>query len=567
MQDVIETCFPMRGELGQVRIAVFSEADVLNDPTKINRHYELGGIVILLKPTKEAYERLAEGFEHPDAMPDFPGNGIFLFAYDRDHNHYSISEDTDPDDSYEEVAGDRLEDLVNAGAGNSDDQNLPDKPEEADEHIHSLEYFCGRLTPFVEWLNEIAAEPDQRALSRAGGDGYDPRADISNSYKDYIIQVPVKLHHMIRHLSGSKKDYLNADGEIKIKARVFPLFMFSESGGSSSGDYYIVEATVTAYNQQLWKCDYHTHGAMRDYIIGYYMKQLSVAFRLCADAKGGSIAGLGFYSEPNPKNVNSSKTYTNSTSIGCDVAVSGGYSEKNGWNAGLNVGFKASRTSGDSYSLSDVATTLDSYNANVSYCYDVQNISNNKDYKDSKNGKGYPQLSRGEMTAYAAWIWHIPYGTAGVEDNSVKSFSMSITTNARYGCYSWYRPKVTPREDEFSIDEHCSVQPVWRPDRRRFGVLALRNAGPATVANVEIQKRNESGKFVSCTLVQSSYNTNEVARVKLLEGVYRFKYNTIDTSDGNKVTGTWLSPACSVRMGRDESSSTIEVSTVNATKD
>lgn len=38
MQGVIETCFPMRGELGQARIAVFSEADVLNDPNKINRH-------------------------------------------------------------------------------------------------------------------------------------------------------------------------------------------------------------------------------------------------------------------------------------------------------------------------------------------------------------------------------------------------------------------------------------------------------------------------------------------------------------------------------------------------
>lgn len=561
-REAIEKCFPVPASLEDAKIAFFSNTDLTGNAKAIDDFYDAGGLVVLVNPDKDAFAKYAASYEHPASMPQKIDANLFIYAYNQSCVYSILTlPDAEPSNNADAVS---IDDLKAAGAydESEDDEEWDNLKQEA-AHAHDDTYFIERLDNFIEWIDRTFAENTE---SRANSTGYDPTVNISNSYRRFTTQMTVDLDNKILSTALSGDDYLRAYGDITIDYKIYPLFMYScNSVTDAQGDYYIVEGSITAHNADVWHPCKNKHGATRNYIIGYYMKKMNVSYTLM-DQANRPISGLSFYQNPQPQTVNASTNYTYSSSLGLTGSLSCTGKSTDEVDASLSLGFSASWSKSHSYSLQDVKTNLSTKDAKVIYDYIVQNINNSTDYDKSKDGNGYPDLCRTDMTCQNQWIWKIPYGTAGVEDNSDVSFILEVLVQPVYATWSWYRPAYDKKEQTFDLFSNmCYSQTITPPNRKRFGVLALKNASNYTVANIKVWHQDDAAGADPVYTIPSSYNVNEIAKAKLFEGTYRLEFDMINANN-NKVVATYTYGNIVVKMGANEDDSTTEVSTVNATK-
>lgn len=301
------------------------------------------------------------------------------------------------------------------------------------------------------------------------------------------------------------------------------------------------------------------------------MKSLTSKYELVKGSGGTyvSLDRLRFYHEPTPGTTMGSTTYTTGFSAQFNGSLAGSYSQKNGPGAQLTLGFNCQWSESSSQTLADVRTELNTEAADksITYIHTVQNIHNKRDW--GKWDRDYPLLSRNDMTCSNAWAWKIPCGTNGVDDNGQASFCIRVTMSAQYGSFNWWRGASWDNKRSFDIPEQSFVVEIKAPDRSPFGVFALRNASSLTVAHIKIWRQEDvaDGQAPESKIhatIPSSYNCNEVARWKLLEGSYHIEFDMVDPGNGNKVVSRWKYDNVHISMGRDENSATTEVSTVDA---
>ena len=571
MRRVLDARFPNRTSLADARIAFFTDADLASMREGIDALYDRGGLVVLAEPDRDAYSAFAGDYDHPDVMPAYAdGTEPLLFAY-TGRTVYSIQEHGHPEEENGEADGDEVaeDEFTQEELSRMEDEAPEVEPSENGEACdHGYDYLNERFDPFVDWVNtRYAAGPLPAAGgTRASSESYSSTVDISNNYYEFFEQYTVSLHNKIRKVSSSKPDYLNCDGDITVYYKIHQVYQYAcNSQHDAKGDYYLVEGNVTAHNRDMWKCEKHTHGGIHTYIVGYFMTGMNVKFELL-DEQGNPIPDLRFYVAPQPQSVNESVSYSHSSTHEFNAALSGGFS--------LALGYRGSWTNTVSQQLDDVRTRMyTSPNAVVNYEYKVQNIRHNKQFTKSKEGKGYPDLSRDELICPATWAWKVPYGSAGVEDDSESCMQMRITVSTRYGTYSWYGGlSDSGSAGSWSGGKRTFTHKLDDPYRKRFGVLALKNAANNTVAGIRVWRREDAADAEAYAVIPSSYNVNETARIKLPVGTYRIRYNTVDPNDGNKLLGIWEYDNIEVTMGGSagastiEEASTTEVSTVDAVR-
>lgn len=531
--------------------------------------YDRGGLVVVVNPDAATDNKVEENFDG-GYCPLVDETDAIMFAFNNKRQFYTMLAGEEFDGTYEEIEGTSQE-LLDQLKGKKDENENDSDPEPdsapIEEHEHDKDHFHQRLDCFVKWINKTysTAAPLTGAgnSSRGSSEGYDPRLDISNDYTELYVSFPVSLHNKIDQAAAhSSPDVLDRDTEIEYNYRVYPLFLHSCNGGDAPGDYYIVEGSVTAHNNQVWGPYCRSHGWCNDRVIGYYMTQLNSTFELI-DSDNEALTGLRFYKDPAPTTTMQSMTYSEGFSVGLNGSLAGQVDNDKGLQGSLTFGFDMSWSKTVEQTLADVSTTLvtDSHKK-VSYTYTVCNINNERDW--GKIERDYPLLSRNDMVCPSAWVWKVPYGQNGVKDNSSSFFKMKISMDARYGAYNWWRGASWDYHHGYSVDgSHVFELPA--PDRRCFGVVALKNAGTATVAHVKIWK-TENGKDKLVATIPSSYNVNETARCKLVEGTYKLTFDLVDPNAGNKLLSSWKYDNVTVKMGRDEDSATTMISTVDAVK-
>lgn len=543
--------------------------------------YDRGGLVVVLNPNPDT-DNVIEEFLTEGYCPLVDSTEAILFAFNNRDKYYTIA--TGPEvvegGTTEEVDQALLDELI----GKTDEDETSDWEKDAldedgmEAHEHDEDYFHLRMKTFVEWVERNYGGYGPLGLSAKGlsraSDSYDPRVNISDDYVEVYHSFPVSLHNRIAKGTGSKEDRLDADTDIEYNYRVYPLYLFSCNGGDAPGDYYIVEGAVTAHNGRVWKPYAQPHGWCNDRVVGYYMKSLTSKFEL-VKSQGRDyvpLSGLRFYHEPTPGTTMGSTSYTTGFSASFNGSLAGTYNSTDGAGGQGQLGFNCEWSKSTSQTLADVMTELTTESATkaITYRHTVQNIHNNRNW--GKWDRDYPLLSRNDMICANAWVWKVPRGTNGVDDNQTSSFCIRVTMSAQYGAFNWWRGASWDSKQSFDVAEQPCVVEIKAPNRARFGVLALRNASNKTVAHIKIWKQEDvvdgeilDPKKIHAT-IPSSYNCNEVAKWKLREGYYHIEFDMVDASNGNNIESSWRCDNVHILMGRDENSAMTELSTVDAVK-
>lgn len=563
--EAIMEAFTKVSSLENSQIALITGADLENiSKGSLLEFYNRGGLVVVINPDNKTDNFLVEELDG-SYSPITDNIGAMLFAFNnRDQFFIILNNGLESIPQQEIVPVD--EDVLNSLIGKTDsDESLADDFHEGkqEEHVHDDYHYYLKLEDFIDWINENydtnGIKARKRFATRAGS-SYNPSVDISRNYFEISYTMPVKLHNKIDQAALSSPDRLDYDTNITYNAQIYPVYLHSvETQNSASGDYYIVEGTITAHNGDVWHPKQCQHGGTNNRVIGYFMKDLQYKVEL-VDSKGNPLKGINFYKEPIPTTTVQSTSYSSGFTADFNMALSTKFQKGGSPEIGLDAGFNLSWSTTVSQTLDDVLTQryTDS-NKGVKYLYTVCNINSDRNWGDWN--KKYPLLSRSDFSAPAAWIWKVPNGTNGIKENSNTSFSLKLTIAATYGTYNWWRGASWDSKKSFTVDNKGQVFPIAAPSRESFGVVALQNAGSLTVGNMVVY--NSKKEEVS---IQGSINKSQVAKKKLKAGKYTLEYDLINPDIENKLISRWKVENISIEMGDDEESSTTTVSTVNATK-
>ena len=391
------------------------------------------------------------------------------------------------------------------------------------------------------------------------------RTSIENDGTHYSKNYPFRLNYQIDKGTGCDPDNLDKSGSISLDFWVYPVYLQS-SNGQQAGDYYFVTCAVTPHNNSLWGPYVGSHGWTRNRVYGYWFKEMDLAVQL-VNEDGTAIEGLQYYNRPIPENQNDSRNYSSGKNYSLTSSLSGGGSEKQGFNASMGVSFGCTWTSSTSYTLTTINYTRDSSTPTVKYHYYSENVKLKDDMDNIE--ANFPTACHTEFTAHSSWVWYVPYdesGEKGVKDFLDKRFRLKASVNAVYS--SWYHWRGSAEFDSNRKDYYDAKFNtgdgflLLQPNRVPWGVIALKNAMSTEMAHVKFYRSGEENGEPVLTL-SGSYAKNQVAKASLAEGTYTIIFDQMDPNN-NRVISQWVLRNITVHQGRDEASATTDASTVDA---
>lgn len=572
--------------LSGASVAVFTGESLQNASiAELKAFYNSGKMLVVVNPLPTTDEILKE---HLGATysPYCDQKDVLIYAFNNQDRHFLIFDNQDIEKAETDIEETDVSSLIGKYDENESedaDAALVDEDEEIHQHDH--DYYHSRLQPFIDWLNKNVEKHSRyfsSISSTRSGDGYNASYNIDTNSVEVSALFPISLHHQIDKATGSSADYLNKDSDVQFTYNIYPLYVHKISGRteSAAGDYYIVEGTMTVHNGKLWDPYKKSHGGCNNRVIGYYMTkaislvelldkddtkdlQNSMLWKLVAisDAEPpvseNHLSNLKFYREPVPQTYVGSTTYTDGVTYGMNLSIGGKYSQAEGFGGEVNGGFSAEWSNTISQTLPDVTTQRHTDgSARVKYVYNIENIHSDRNWGDWD--KKYPLLSRSDFSVKQSWIWKIPAGQHGVDENKATSFLMKISFKGYFGTYNWWRGASWSNSKTFSSMLGIAALEIAPPSRQPFGVLAIKNAADETIANISIKNTSNNDKYS----IPSSYSHNEVARIKLPAAKYEVSYDVVNPPTHEKVS-SWKMDSVEIKMGENEDASTTTVSTVN----
>lgn len=424
-------------------------------------------------------------------------------------------------------------------------------------------YYNDRLTVLAEWINGVekpdnaAAAPAKRRATDEGKPDFDKLVlSLQSNAFTYTINFPFTSKRLlIDHRTGCSPDYLEASSSVSIEFKVMPIYMGSVNG-EKAGDYYAVRSKVTPHSSNMWKAESREHGLFNTLpvrIYGFWFKEMDYLFSLIDPVTKKMAEGTRFEKAPYPLNSSSARTHTDQFSYGFNGSLSGGADFKSGdvtgGKLGGRFGFSCQWTETVSYSLPNIDYSRNTATSEVNYHWYSNNVILRDNWPDYQ--KNFPDDVIREFDAENVWLWHIPYGKAGVQDDGEKTFNLNTRLRITYS--TWYReypslqydsnrrdwamyfysdPEVTQGEmvdvDRRNNWASCTIK-LPKPDRGKWGLFALTNNSTEFIMrNVKIYKKGEEDKAPVQVLNQFGYEHNQVAEVALREGEYTVTFEFVD---------------------------------------
>ena len=481
-----------------------------------------------------------------------------------------------------------------------DDYYLMDGPDEAPstdeegnetvERVNKdIDYWNGRLLPFVEWI-DYYDKATEEFLTRASGDvpSFEKlTVNMNNGAKRYEVNFPFTLYNQIDKASSSSPDRLDKNGSVTMRFEVLPIYAQSVNG-DNAGDYYAVRSTVVPHNSLVWGPYVGKHGACRNRVYGYWFDDMDYEFVLVDPDTNQPVDGLHFADLPYPENSIAARSHSDSHSTSVNGSLSlggkgtkGKESSKEG-SINASVGFSLSWTESLSYSLNNIEYSRNSSSNWVKYHW----YSNNVELKDDMSNyqKYFPNDVHQEFDAKNTWLWHVPYNRAGVADGSEKQFKLLARVHPRYS--SWYHWRGTScfkgNRKDWEVNftgRHSSTETgdatdfstkgwagctfsVPAPDRSTWGILSLKNASSHTMRNVKIYAAGKENKEPVAEIT-NTYAPQEQAKTAVLEGNYTVTFEFINP-DNNQVVNKGVIKNVRVTMGTTQEAATTSISTGSA---
>ena len=521
----------------EANAAVVRSEDISLYEDKLVDLYNRGGLIVLARPTGENFDKFADKYSIIQKLPTDASQAILLFAFDNKRNCYVLFGDGPI------VAGDIV----------------PGYEELNDE----LYYNKRRIFEFFRWIkNDRAKSADTRASTWVSD--YDPYQYFKEC-QHIVHNYDVKMDHEVAHVALSSKDYLRANGCVEVGYDIYAAYIFD--GNPNAGDYYIIKRKVTVYNSDCYVPYDNTHGGVKVWIAGYFMRKLNLQSKL--QYNGKDLANSLFASDVTPSTTVNSTSYSTGFSLGLDGALSVGT------DTGVSFGFSAGYESSTSKEISDLEISKETNNSNrqVGHVYTVKNIPKALKLNTMWVWDGVdviteqiPLIARKDFDAISEWTWEVPVNTNGVADNATTSFTLRTDFTYTYGAIVTSNWELFNSDDKSYDHSANSSQSVTAPTRIPFGVLAVKNAHPQSIARINIWKQDgNAGKGTPFATIPSSYSSGETAKCALPEGKFYIEYDQVN-GNTNEVISSWKIENVEIKKGTSEANSTTEVSTTSATQ-
>ncbi len=440
-----------------------------------------------------------------------------------------------------------------------------------------VEFYERRIIPLVYWLNEVEEFKKNRKLREEAAQNDQPYdydelvANIEEEGLSMKYNFPMSLDNSYI-IEGNKYD-LKAASSVDMGLLVYPLYKQS-CHEDKSGDYYMVTAEITPYNQNMWGPYSQEIGIFGDKmnIVGYWWHKMSTHIKL-VDMDGNDIPGLDFNHTPLPENEIDSRQYSEGTSNTVGGSASAGF---NGSTPTGSLGFSFSHTvnSSVSYAMDVITYTLDSSSPNreVSYMYETKGVQ--PEASDDMDTY-WPKNCRTQWTVRQAWVWFVPRGQAGVDDNSNTKFQILLNSRIDYqSFYWWYHPIRPNTAGETFTYTPCIVEnQAWElqpPHRESWGLISIKSEyTDAVMTTIRYYKTGDEKKDPVAE-DDMSYHQGDYAYMGLPDGApdgvtYTIIYETKDPNTGEHMD-SWKFENVAVHQGKTKDDATTSLSTVNATK-
>ena len=554
--------------LDDAEVAIMDMDAVAANFDELDEFYEKGGLLIIIPKGDETILK-AVGFD------DLAGWDELLWACHNESN----------DDFY----------LMNEP---DEVTSIDDNGNEYKRKIEKdLNYYLDRLVPLADWMDwykdEIIRKATEEAASatrRAEKDESDApdfdnlKLNLNKDFKHFTVNFPFSLDKEIYPASlFYSSDILRRHGSVTLSFDVMPLYMGSVNGNDKAGDYYAVRSTITPHNQLMWSPYIATHGIDRNRIYGYWFNDMDYKIVLIDPETKQTAQGLQFVQLPFPENSITSRDKSSSFTFGLEGSVSVSGDGKEG-----SVGFSAEWSESVSYSVKNIDFDRSTASGNmVEYHWYSNNVTVKDDWDNID--KNYPIETHREFDAKNIWLWRIPYGKAGVQDESKKQFTLVAYVHPTYS--SWYYwmadwlgrmgkdkqnydvdfwnsctsvdPDFKPEADYSKHGWICCSFNIPAPDRGKWGLISLKNASKNyTMRNVRIYKKGEEDKDPAVK-VSNTYAPKESAEAAVKVGTYTVTFEFIDP-DTNKVISKGKLTDVEVEMGKNKQEATSSLSTGDA---
>jgi acyl-CoA-binding protein len=429
-----------------------------------------------------------------------------------------------------------------------------------------------RIIPLVHWLNNVEDyKKSKKASANMSDDPYNYDELLANIEDDGLYMTYNFPFSQNFHVDWDDGYDLNASSSIDIGLRVYPLYKQS-CHGDKSGDYYMVTTEITPYNQNLWhpySDDCGLFNIDTFHMIGYWFNYMHTAIKL-VDKDGNEPSGITYNTSPIPENAIDSHQYAQGTSTTIGGSATGGF-VPGGPTGSLCLSFSHTVSSTVSYSMDDIEYTLNSATREVCYDYESKNV-NPRD--DTDYDTYWPKNCRTQWTVRQAWVWFVPRGESGVDDNSDAAFQILINGNMKISSY-WYvwhwSGDFGGYQDDFTpltIKNQAWQLPA--PHRNSWGLTSIKSEyTDAVMTNIRYYKTGEEDKDPVAT-DNMSYHQNDFALMGLSDGkdhnqTYTIIYETKDPNTGEH-KNSWKFENVEIKQGRTKEEATTALSSVNATK-
>ena len=439
-----------------------------------------------------------------------------------------------------------------------------------------VQFYERRIVPLVHWLNEVEVFKEKRRLRETG-----PLTDEPYNYDELLANIedegvnmkynfPMSLNNSFEFLFNTYS--LKASGSVDMGLRVYPLYKQS-CHEDKSGDYYMVTAEITPYNQNMWT-PYTTDLGVWDEmnVIGYWWHKMSTHIKL-VDMDGNDIPGLDFNHTPLPENEIDSRQYSSGTSNTVGGSASAGFNGSTPTGS-LGLSFSHTVSSTVSYSMDVITYNLDSSSPNreISYMYETKGV---QPEADSDTDKYWPSNCRTQWTVRQAWVWFVPNGQAGVGDNSDVKFQILLSSRIDYQYFWWVWHPISPNEagDTYTYTPCIVENQAWElpvPHRESWGLISIKSEyTDAVMTNIKYYPTGEEDKD-PVAVDEMSYHQGDFAFMGLPDGApngitYTVIYETKDPNTGAHMD-SWKFENVAVHQGKTKEDATTSLSTVNATK-
>ena len=436
-------------------------------------------------------------------------------------------------------------------------------------------FYESRVLRLAHWLNDVEEfkkKHNTGPLKNQEPYNYDELiSNIDDEGLDMKYNFPISLNHSFDFLDDSYS--LKASSSVDIGLRVYPLYKQS-CHQEKSGDYYMVTAEITPYNQGMWQ-PYSTDLGVWDemHVIGYWWHKMRTHFNL-VDMDGNAIPGLEFNHTPLPENEIDSRQYSKGTSNTVGGSASAGFTGSSPTGS-LGLSFSHTVSSSVSYSMDVITYNLDSSSPNkeVYYVYETKGV---QPEADDDIDTYWPKNCRTQWTVRQAWVWFVPSGDAtGVGDNKDAKFKIVFSGSVKYQYFWWVWHPISPNEagDTYTytpldIDDQAWELPV--PNRNSWGLISIKSEyTDAVMTNIKYYITGKEDQD-PVAVDDMSYHQNDFALMGLPDGTkdnvtYTIIYETKNPNTGEHM-GSWKFENVAAHQGRDKDEATTALSSVNATK-